>query len=973
MGFILFLLILGLLIWWLSTRESQKNTARTWRETSLLQQRNVEWYSFIQGYLNIAKSAGEKKLLAKMLDDIKTQGLVHIAEPVESSQAENQNSSGLASVLEQQSSAQTQAQPHPYTASTPVTESSPPLDNITLLLYFGAFLFVASVGLFVGLADANGLLKTILVLILAAGLYGVGLWLYKNKESLKPAGLTFAGMGIAITPLVGVAAYNFLQYQAQAAWFVTSLLCLVMYAHALVALRKPLLNYIFMFTLLSLFQSSVSILNAPIYFYGWTLAVLGIGLQLVSYNKHLWDDLQESSHVSSQLFLPLSIFVSLTIIPAQGFGQFGVTMLLAAAFYGLQALRAEYEPGRLHNAVVAHVAALAGVTSLTYFFTEDGLTTGLVLVGLTVIQSLTIWLFKEVTSLARNFAMVLMVSGLISIMFIFRNATTLLATLLVLMVSTAVIWLKQRTSDSYILASLYWLALPFVYGLYLLDSITATTLAALVIGTLGLQLLAFSLIKQKNSDLVGSSERGVILVHIIVTVITILFTPVGVAIGFFVVLAVMLYCLSLIDKEDIGWPVISGLVVSFAVVRSFTDPLLFLAVLLALAYNILLSIRFRSDLNRWLSTGLWLLLPVGLGGLTSVQAWSAEQYAWMYVLVMVSLMVSRAIGRGAMFASSKVPLAKYARTASISYVFGYVAAAVTAVSISTIAENSQLHTSGIVAFIIVATWILAWLIEKQGDIIAFIPVLLQLLLLSIIRPFSEETLLHTYIILSTGVAVATYAISRYFVLATKSDRYITEQTTQVALLVAFIAPSIFFLTGDTIWPMPLGLAVAGLLLLHFWRYAHQGLRETSVALIVLSLMWLLGVAGVSELQAYTHILALMFGGFAAWRFYLSDRANSDIYLYLMLSSATIPLALQAIAGMSGGLYGWWLLLEQIFFMLLGMAIHRRFVVLWGLYVAVASVLYQLRHLGYAALGFLALVVIGIAVYQLQKYNKPNIG
>jgi hypothetical protein len=54
-----------------------------------------------------------------------------------------------------------------------------------------------------------------------------------------------------------------------------------------------------------------------------------------------------------------------------------------------------------------------------------------------------------------------------------------------------------------------------------------------------------------------------------------------------------------------------------------------------------------------------------------------------------------------------------------------------------------------------------------------------------------------------------------------------------------------------------------------------------------------------------------------------------------------------------------------------MSIERRFVVRWGLYVAVGAVLYQLRGLGYAALAFLALFLIGLAVYKLQKYNDQK--
>jgi hypothetical protein len=100
-------------------------------------------------------------------------------------------------------------------------------------------------------------------------------------------------------------------------------------------------------------------------------------------------------------------------------------------------------------------------------------------------------------------------------------------------------------------------------------------------------------------------------------------------------------------------------------------------------------------------------------------------------------------------------------------------------------------------------------------------------------------------------------------------------------------------------------------------------------------------------------------------------ASSNQYLQAMLVTATIPLGLQVIAGNAGGLYGWWFLGEQIAIMLVGMVLRNRFVTRWGLYVAVGSVLFQLRALAWLSLTLLALFLIALAVYQLQKSDdKP---
>ena len=129
--------------------------------------------------------------------------------------------------------------------------------------------------------------------------------------------------------------------------------------------------------------------------------------------------------------------------------------------------------------------------------------------------------------------------------------------------------------------------------------------------------------------------------------------------------------------------------------------------------------------------------------------------------------------------------------------------------------------------------------------------------------------------------------------------------------------------------------------------------------------------GIREVQAYTHVAALTLAGFAWWRYFSGDNAKSDEYIYWSLTIATVPLILQALSDSSGGIYGWWLLLEQVGFMLIGISIRKKFVIMWGLCVAVAAVLYQLRNLGYVALAVLALFVLGVAIYQLQKYNKPD--
>ncbi len=174
--------------------------------------------------------------------------------------------------------------------------------------------------------------------------------------------------------------------------------------------------------------------------------------------------------------------------------------------------------------------------------------------------------------------------------------------------------------------------------------------------------------------------------------------------------------------------------------------------------------------------------------------------------------------------------------------------------------------------------------------------------------------------------------------------------------------------------LPISLAVAGSLTAHYyWQYSQQA-RELSLGIVVVAGLWALSVLDVDNLHIYTHLIAATFAAYAYWRFRRGERAASDAYLYAMFLTATVPLALQALDGTSGDTYGWLLIVQQVGFMLLGITIDRKFLTWWGLYVSVAAVLYQLRHLGWAALTVLALFVIGVAVYRLLRTaDKPPSG
>jgi hypothetical protein len=432
------------------------------------------------------------------------------------------------------------------------------------------------------------------------------------------------------------------------------------------------------------------------------------------------------------------------------------------------------------------------------------------------------------------------------------------------------------------------------------------------------------------------------------------------------VAACSLLALAELDNDN-DWAVAGGLIAGLPLFRVWEyGDVAVIGTFSALLLNIMTALRHKHELNRWLSTILWLVVPLSLGNDVFKFDWMHVHYAWSYVLVMVGLITSRSIARGVILVANNVPLASYARTASLSYVYGYSAAALFAVTTALSAANSQLHATLILIVLTFTVWVLSKYIEKRPDILVLIPILLQAILLSAIRPTMIAGSVIPYLFLSTATALLSYVVA---ISKDKNISLIAFQ--QGALISVFLTPLSYFIIGETLWPMPFGLLCAGIVVYYHISNTTQQNRELAGGLILGSILWFMNWGGVQNIQAYSHVIAALFALYAYWRSTRREIEQSDQYLIAMLGMATIPLALESIGGLAGDFYGWWLLLEQVGFMLLGMVINKKFVVRWGLYVAVASVLYQLRNLGWAALTVLAMFIIGVAIYQLQKHDDKK--
>jgi len=966
---LIFLILVIVIVWSITRTDPQ--AAQLQRDT----QRDKQWQAYIASFYRAAKTKGEKRLIEAMM----------AGRTVDSFMGEAADAQGEPGAVPHQENAR-DAAPTIQSATGVANETaaitepletpklSQPIDGTLLLLYFGAFLFVASAGLFVAFAGLSGVIRTLVVIATMVVLYGGGFWLYGRSSKLRPAGVTFVAIGMAIAPLVGVAVYHYLAtgLDAKVIWFGTSILCMSMYAYAFKRLKKPLLSYLFIFSFISLFESAIGVLDLAVPYYLWGLIVVGMLLRFWGlFRKH--KELIEPADVSAQVLVPLSAFVSLYLIQDHGVGQLSIALLLAAIYYSIEGYAARRQDP-VPYAFAAHVLYVLSLATGTYAITEENLGVASALLLLTAIHSLALYAMPRQNVIANNGATVAFFA-LIPVLFLgWSNSMVVLLGLGAIAVFGMMVAERQRRIDMYVGGSLSLIALPIFIGQVVIEShLSLAQQSAASFSAVAVLYLVAMLSRLRSSGVVWHENTAAMyLFSGFVALVPAWIDRGWTALAATYVFTVTLVLLAHKTKEAIWW-LTAGFAVCAPVLLELGqmhDLVFSLSVLLALVANLVFTIVCREEANRWLVAVLMLVAPAAFGEGGLGFTWDAVGYAYGYLGVTWALILSRSIARGVVFASSKIPVISYYRSASYSYVTGYVCAAGASVLISLTTSNSYIHTTAILGVLLLALFVLSMRVEKSQVLLVLAPWIAQGLLVSAIRPDDMQTTGNFVVLLSLFLAVSSYAAAR------QAQVYLNKAAPSVvaACLVTVYLPvflGAFYDTADLILPAALA-AAGGTTLYHLW-FRTQAEREMSGAIIVAALMWALYVLGVDNLQAYTHIVAATLAGYAWWRYIRNDAAGSDSYLKAMFIVATVPLVLQALGGQSGDMYGWWLILEQVGFMILGIILHRRFLTWWGLYVAVGSVLYQLRELRWAALTVLALFIIGIAVYRLSRTpeGRPN--
>lgn len=151
--------------------------------------------------------------------------------------------------------------------------------NINVTLYVASLLLVAAAALFIG-TSLPPVMRFAGVCGVTGLFYAAGFVLHSRAPRLRPAAVAFAGTGLALVPVTGLALYNFALHNGPAAWLITSLIGTAAYVAASVRLESRVLVYLSLSFVASTAWSGVSVLGGALVWY--FAALIGVAVLLTA-------------------------------------------------------------------------------------------------------------------------------------------------------------------------------------------------------------------------------------------------------------------------------------------------------------------------------------------------------------------------------------------------------------------------------------------------------------------------------------------------------------------------------------------------------------------------------------------------------------------------------------------------------------------------------------------------------------------
>lgn len=210
--------------------------------------------------------------------------------------------------------------------------------NINVTLYVASLLLVAAGALFVG-TSLPAVLRFAGVCLITVLFYGAGFALHAKAPRLRPAAVAFAGTGLALVPVAGLAMYNFAVQNGPLAWLLTSVVGTLAYVAAALRLESRVLVYLSLTFVVSTAWSGVAVLGASLIWYFGAMIGFAAAMTLVTLMKPRWvPPLFLRPIMLLDPFVVPAVAVAATVLPLRlDRGEFALIMALCGAYFALAA------------------------------------------------------------------------------------------------------------------------------------------------------------------------------------------------------------------------------------------------------------------------------------------------------------------------------------------------------------------------------------------------------------------------------------------------------------------------------------------------------------------------------------------------------------------------------------------------------------------------------------------------------------
>ncbi|MBB6405865.1 hypothetical protein [Arthrobacter sp. AZCC_0090] len=210
--------------------------------------------------------------------------------------------------------------------------------NINVTLYVASLLLVAASALFIG-TSLPSVLRFAGVWAITGAFYGSGFILHARAPRLRPAAIAFAGTGLALIPVTGLAMYNFALNNGPAAWLVTSIVGTVAYVLAAVRLDNKVLAFLSFGFVVSTGWSGVSMLGGALVWYFASLIGLAVLLSLVALRRPHWlPPTYVQPLMALHPYVVPFVAVAVTFVPQHlAKGEYTLIMMVCGLYFAVMA------------------------------------------------------------------------------------------------------------------------------------------------------------------------------------------------------------------------------------------------------------------------------------------------------------------------------------------------------------------------------------------------------------------------------------------------------------------------------------------------------------------------------------------------------------------------------------------------------------------------------------------------------------